>query len=121
MNILVETAAGVVCICGDVIYDVQDQIVAPLYQMGDYDPQVTGNHSMRKREEKAAVVKALNSGSFVVPSHDWPARVVLGQIVARLGDSIPGPESRVEMKLPSETGEVTMTVDPGPNRMNSPV
>ncbi len=62
MNILVETAAGVVCICGDVIYDVQDQIVAPLYQMGDYDPQVTGNHSMRKREEKAAVVKALNSG-----------------------------------------------------------
>ena len=48
----------------------QDQIVAPLYQMGDYDPQVTGNHSMRKREEKAAVVKALNSGSFVVPSHD---------------------------------------------------
>src|SRR6476646_5250086 len=118
MNILVETAAGVVCICGDVIYDVQDQIVAPLYQMGDYDPQVTGNHSMRKREEKAAVVKALNSGSFVVPSHDWPARVVGGKIVARLGDSIPGPEAPVEMKLPSETGEVTMTVDPGPNRMN---
>jgi hypothetical protein len=57
----------------------------------------------------------------VVPSHDWPARVVGGQIVARLGDSIPGPEARVEMKLPSETGEVTMTVDPGPNRMNSPV
>ena len=90
MNILVETAAGVVCICGDVIYDVQDQIVAPLYQMGDYDPQVTGNHSMRKREEKArGLVKALNSGSFVVPSHDWPARTVRGQITARLGDAIP--------------------------------
>ena len=73
MNIIVETAAGVVCVCGDVIYDVQDQVVAPLYQMGDYDPQVTGNHSMRKREEKAAVLKALHSGDFVVPSHDWPA------------------------------------------------
>jgi hypothetical protein len=95
--------------------------VAPLYQMGDYDPQVTGNHSMRKREEKGAVIKALNSGSFVVPSHDWPARVVGGAIVARLGDAIPGPEAPVEMKLPSETGEVTMTVDPGPNRMTSPV
>ncbi|MGI8480303.1 MAG: hypothetical protein ACR2M2_10725 [Gaiellaceae bacterium] len=47
---------------------------------------MTGNHSTRKREEKAAVVKALNSGSFVVPSHDWPARVVGGRIVARLGD-----------------------------------
>ena len=121
MNILVETAAGVVCICGDVIYDVQDQIVAPLYQMGDYDPQVTGNHSMRKREEKAAVIKALNSGSFVVPSHDWPARVVGGRIVARLGDSIPGPEALVEMKLPSDSGEVTMTVEPGPDRTKSPV
>ncbi|MGI8479002.1 MAG: hypothetical protein ACR2M2_03970, partial [Gaiellaceae bacterium] len=85
------------------------------------DPQVTGNHSMRKREEKAAVVKALNSGSFVVPSHDWPARVVGGRIVARLGDSIPGPEALVEMKLPSESGEVTMTVDPGPDRTKSPV
>ena len=123
MNILVETAAGVVCICGDVIYDVQDQIVAPLYQMGDYDPQVTGNHSMRKREEKAAVVKALNSGSFVVPSHDWPARTVRGQITARLGDAIPGPEAPVEMKLPSESGEVTMAadVDEGPDRTKSPV
>ena len=47
--------------------------------------------------------------------------VVLAQIVARLGDSIPGPEAPVEMKLPSETREVTMTVDPGPDRMNSPV
>ncbi len=121
MNILVETDAGVVCICGDVIMDVQDQIVAPLYQMGDYDPRVTGNHSMRKREEKGAIVKALNSGTFVVPSHDWPARVVAGRIVARLGDSIPGPETLVEMKLPSESGEVTMTGDPGPDRLASPV
>jgi len=90
MNILVETAAGVVCICGDVIYDVQDQIVAPLYQMGDYDPQVTGNHSMRKREEKAAVIKALNSGSFVVPSHDWPARVRHDWAVIAVKRSRPG-------------------------------
>ena len=68
-----------------------------------------------------APVKALNSGSFVVPSHDWPARVVGGRIVARLGDSIPGPEALVEMKLPSESREVTMTVDPGPDRTKSPV
>ena len=99
----------------------QDQIVSPLYQMGDYDPQVTGNHSMRKREEKAAVVKALQSGSFVVPSHDWPARVVGGRIMARLGDAIPGPEKPVDMKLPSESGICNMTVDPGPNRLGSPV
>jgi glyoxylase-like metal-dependent hydrolase (beta-lactamase superfamily II) len=121
MNILVETADGVVCICGDVIYDVQDQIVAPLYQVGEFDPQVTGNHSMRKREEKGAVLRALNSGSFVVPSHDYPARVAGGRIVARLGISIPGPEAPVAMRLPSETGEVVHTVDAGPDRLGSPV
>ncbi len=121
MNILVETADGVVCICGDVIYDVQDQIVAPLYQVGEFDPQVTGNHSMRKREEKGAVVRALNSGSFVVPSHDYPARVAGGRIVSRLGTSIPGPEAPVEMRLPSEVGDVVHTVDAGPDRLGSPV
>ena len=121
MNILVETADGVVCICGDVIYDVQDQIVAPLYQVGDFDPQVTGNHSMRKREEKGAVLKALHSGSFVVPSHDYPARVSGGRIVSRLGTTIPGPEAPVEMRLPSESGEVVHTVDAGPDRLASPV
>lgn len=78
--------------------------------MGDYDPQVTGIHSMRKPDEKASVVKALHSGDFVVPSHDWPDRVVGGKIVARLGDSILGPEKPVVQKLPSESGEVTMTV-----------
>jgi len=121
MNVNVETADGIVCICGDVIYDVQDQIVAPLYQVGDFDPQVTGNHSMRKREEKAAVIKALHSGSFVVPSHDYPARVAGGRIVSRLGTSIPGQEAAVEMRLPSESREVVHTVDAGPDRLGSPV
>jgi len=78
--------------------------------------------------EEAALAH-LAPGSL--PAPDWSRRVldahqsgyavVGGAIVARLGDSIPGPEAPVEMKLPSESGEVTMTVDPGPDRTKSPV
>ena len=91
MNILVETAEGVACICGDVIYDVQNQIVEPCHQALANEPQTTGNHTMTKRQEKAAIKKALNA-DFVLPLHDFPARVEGGKVVARLKDAVPGPE-----------------------------
>ncbi len=68
MNILVETAEGTACICGDVIYDIQNQIVDPFHQVLDYEPQSTGNHGTSKRQERAAIKRALNSGTFVLPS-----------------------------------------------------
>ena len=90
MNIIVETSEGQACICGDVIYDINDQVVAPWLQDGAYEPATTGNHSRAKREEKAAIKKALNSGTFVLPIHDYPARVESGRVVGRLVDSVPG-------------------------------
>jgi glyoxylase-like metal-dependent hydrolase (beta-lactamase superfamily II) len=105
MNVLVETAEGTACICGDVIYDIQNQIVEPIYQCLEFEPQTTGNHSTLKRQEKAAIKKALQN-TFVLPVHDYPGKVHAGRIVARLKDSVPGPEEPVEMKLPSETGAV---------------
>jgi glyoxylase-like metal-dependent hydrolase (beta-lactamase superfamily II) len=111
MNIRVETAEGTACICGDVIYDIQNQIVDPIYQVLDYEPQSTGNQSTSKRQERAAIKKALNSGTFVLPIHDWPARVSQGRIVSRLvGDSVPGPEQAVYHKTTSETREMGMGV-----------
>jgi len=95
MNILVETGAGTACICGDVIYDIQNQIVEPWHQVLAYEPQTTGNHGLTKRGEKAAIKKALNSGTFVLPIHDHPARVEYGRVVARLDRSVPGPETPV--------------------------
>jgi glyoxylase-like metal-dependent hydrolase (beta-lactamase superfamily II) len=95
MNILVETAEGVACICGDVIYDVQNQIVEPWHQVLAYEPQTTGNHTMTKRQEKAAIKKALQA-DFVLPLHDFPARVDGGQVVARLKDAVPGQEWAVD-------------------------
>ena len=96
MNILVETAEGTACICGDVIYDIQNQIADPWHQVLAYEPQTTGNHSMTKRQEKAAIKKALNSGTFVLPIHDYPARVEHGRVTARLKHEVPGPEWGVE-------------------------
>jgi glyoxylase-like metal-dependent hydrolase (beta-lactamase superfamily II) len=107
MNIKVETAEGIACICGDVIYDIQNQCVDPIYQVLDYEPQSTGNQSTSKRQERAAIKRALNSGAFVLPIHDWPARVAHGRILSRLvGDSVPGPEQPVEHRTCSETREM---------------
>lgn len=96
MNVIVETEAGKACICGDVIYDVQNQIVEPHLQVMHMDPAVTGNHSTTKRQEKAAIRKALNSGRFVLPVHDRPAVVEGGRVVGRLFDRVPGPVHTVE-------------------------
>jgi glyoxylase-like metal-dependent hydrolase (beta-lactamase superfamily II) len=96
MNILVETAEGTACICGDVIYDIQNQIVDPWHQVLAFEPQTTGNHTLTKRGEKAAIKKALNSGTYVLPIHDFPARVEGGRVVARLKHEVPGPEWSVE-------------------------
>jgi glyoxylase-like metal-dependent hydrolase (beta-lactamase superfamily II) len=91
MNVIVETAEGRACICGDVIYDFNDQVITPWYQVGDYEPATTGNQGTSKRQEKAAIKKALNSGVFVLPVHDYPAKVKNGEVVGRLTYSVPGP------------------------------
>jgi glyoxylase-like metal-dependent hydrolase (beta-lactamase superfamily II) len=95
MNIRVETANGTACICGDVIYDIQNQIVEPWHQVLAYEPQTTGNHTMTKRQEKAAIKKALNF-DYVLPLHDFPGRVEGGRVVARLKQEVPGPEWSVD-------------------------
>ncbi len=107
MNVNVATAEGIACICGDVVYDVQNQIVDPIYQVLDYEPQSTGNQSTSKRRERAAIKRALNSGTFLLPIHDWPARVRSGRIVSRLvGDSVPGAERPIDHRTTAETREM---------------
>jgi glyoxylase-like metal-dependent hydrolase (beta-lactamase superfamily II) len=93
-NVLVETSEGVACICGDIVYHVHDSLVEPFHVPVASEPQVSGNHGNTKRQEKAAIKKALNSGRFLLPMHDQPARIEGGRVVARLtGDAVPGPEA----------------------------
>ena len=107
MNILVDLAdEEAACICGDVIYDVHNQIVDPTWQVLDFEPAVTGNHGLTKRQEKAAIKKALGSGDYVIPIHDFPARVRNGRVLSRLGHAIPGSEQEVDHRTCAETGEM---------------
>jgi glyoxylase-like metal-dependent hydrolase (beta-lactamase superfamily II) len=91
MNIIVKTADGDANICGDVIYDINDQIVEPFHEIGDMEPRVTGNHGTTKRQEKAAIKKVLARSRFALPIHDWPAIIDGVQVVGRLRGSVPGP------------------------------
>jgi glyoxylase-like metal-dependent hydrolase (beta-lactamase superfamily II) len=92
MNILVGTADGTACLCGDIMYDVHNSVVEPYHVALDCEPQVTGNHALSKRHEKAAIKRALNSGRYILTGHDYPARVECGRVVQRIpGDAIPGP------------------------------
>jgi glyoxylase-like metal-dependent hydrolase (beta-lactamase superfamily II) len=94
MNIHVETAEGRATICGDVIYDFNDQIVNPFHEINDHEPRVTGNHSVSKRQEKAAIKKLLNSSKFLLPIHDKPAKIEDARVVGRLDMAVPGPATQ---------------------------
>jgi glyoxylase-like metal-dependent hydrolase (beta-lactamase superfamily II) len=93
MNVLVETSEGIACICGDVIYSIQEQIVEPTFQLQYREPKTTGRHDVGIAQERGAVKKALHSGSWLLPMHDIPARVDrIGLVTGRLeGTTIPGP------------------------------
>jgi glyoxylase-like metal-dependent hydrolase (beta-lactamase superfamily II) len=91
MNIIVKTSDGDANICGDVIYDFNDQIIEPFHEIGDMEPRVTGNHGTTKRQEKAAIKKVLARSRFALPLHARPAMHERGQVVGRLRDSVPGP------------------------------
>ncbi len=91
MNVHVETAEGRATICGDVIYDFNDQIIEPMHQVNAHEPQVTGNHSGSKRGEKAAIKKLLAASKFLLPIHDKPAKIEGAQVVGRLDMQVPGP------------------------------
>jgi glyoxylase-like metal-dependent hydrolase (beta-lactamase superfamily II) len=90
MNVLVDTDEGTACICGDVVYDVVNQLINPFHQVMYVDAALTGNHATTKRQEKAAIRKAVNSGRFLLPIHDRPAVIEDGQVVGRLFDTVPG-------------------------------
>jgi hypothetical protein len=94
MNVHVETAEGRATICGDVIYDFQDQIIEPMRSFGPEEFQVTGNHAGSKRGEKAADPQAAERVEIPAAVHDKPAKIAHGQVVGRLDMACPGRSAR---------------------------
>ena len=82
MNVIVKTAEGIATICGDVLYDINDQLVEPFHEISDMEPRVTGNHGTTKRQEKAAIKKVVATSRFVLPIHDRPAMIEAGRSLA---------------------------------------
>jgi hypothetical protein len=62
--------------------------------------------STRIQPWEAACPIVLNSGTFVLPIHDYPARVVNGRVSRLVGDSMPGPEHPIEHRTCAETREM---------------
>lgn len=91
MNVLVALDDGVAAICGDVIYDVRNQLIEPFRQTLWGEPAVSGYHTTSDREEKAAVKKLLHGSRYILPSHDAGAVVEDGRVVGRVsGTSLTG-------------------------------
>lgn len=91
MNVHVDTVEGRAILCGDVIYDFNDQIVNPFHEISFNEPRTTGNHGVSKRHEKAAIKKLLSVGKFLLPVHDKPAKIAHGAVVGRMDMAVPGP------------------------------
>lgn len=98
MNLLVQTADGVACICGDLVMHVHEQLVAPIAQLNHREPRIAGCSSVSQIAETAAIKRALGSGEWLLPSHDAPARVAAGGLVTGrvAGAQVPGPVSELE-------------------------
>ena len=91
MNVHVHTAEGIATICGDVIYDFNDQIVEPFHEIGDAEPRITGNHGTTQARGEGGDQEAAEQSRFLLPVHDRPAKIEGGQVVGRLQDQVPGP------------------------------
>jgi glyoxylase-like metal-dependent hydrolase (beta-lactamase superfamily II) len=92
LAVYVDTGEGEACICGDILYDIQDQVLERLMQTGYLEPQVTNNFVGSLRTELASIKRALNKSTFLLPSHDRGAKVVDGEVVGRVqGPTVPGP------------------------------
>ncbi len=100
MSIVVDTAEGQACLCGDLIYDVEAALRPQPYPtpmagvqasfFGQQEPAVTNNFTTSVLQELGAL-KRLAKYRFVLPAHDTPGVLDRGQLMGRVnGPTIPG-------------------------------
>ena len=93
--------------CGDIVYDLQNAVIDPYHVSLDREPQTTGNHALTKRQEKAAIKRALNSGTFFLhrATTTRPASSTAASSLASSRGAFPAPRLPVEHRFTSETHE----------------
>jgi len=95
ISILVETDGGIANICGDIVYNVEDQLTTPLLDHNYREPTITGNRALSTLAEKTAIKRAMAGCRFLLPSHDAPGLVEDSTIVARHNSAIDDPTADV--------------------------
>jgi len=82
MLVYVDTADGLACFCGDLVYSVRFQLLAPTTL--DADPVTSANFVVPRRSEKAALKGLLQSAPrfMLYPSHDLPVAIEHATVAA---------------------------------------
>ena len=80
MLVYVDTPDGLACFCGDLVYSVRFQLIAPTTLAAD--PVTSANFVVPRRAEKAALKRMLQSAPrfTLYPSHDLPVVIEHGRV-----------------------------------------
>ena len=80
MLVYVDTADGLACFCGDLVYSVRHQLLTPAALVGD--PGLSANYVVARRSEKAAMKRMLASAPrfTLYPSHDQSVVIDHGKV-----------------------------------------
>ncbi len=92
INVFVDTADGIACLCGDVIQDVHMQVIAPPFQTNHREPRMADNSGASQAADRAAMKAVLGQARWLLPAHDDGFAVEDGRVTGRLSSSkTPGP------------------------------
>jgi glyoxylase-like metal-dependent hydrolase (beta-lactamase superfamily II) len=105
LSVVVDTADGQACLCGDLIYDLEAgllrhpdetamaQLQSCAFAVGE--PALTNNFTTSVLEEIGAI-KKITRYRYILPAHDTPGVLQNGTLVGRVaGPTIPGPISPI--------------------------
>lgn len=103
LSVVVETAGGEACLCGDLIYDIEasllrhpDESATARMQpcaFATHEPALTNNFTTSVLEELGAL-KKVTRHRYILPAHDAPGVLENGVLIGRVhGTTIPGPIS----------------------------
>ena len=107
MVVHVDTPDGPAAFCGDLVYSVRYQLLAPTTL--DADPVTSANHVVARRSEKAALKRLLQAAPAfdLYPSHDVMVRIEHGRVAAAWGASEGCGEGGCWCRLTETAGERT--------------
>ena len=91
MNCARSYRRGIATICGDVLYDINDQLVDPFREIHDAEPRTTGNHGTSSARKRRPSRSSSTARAFCCRCTTGRCKIEDGNVVGRLQDQVPGP------------------------------